>query len=347
MPIHDEVQAIRRKLEDERGTIVSIALFGQPGAGKSSLINAIVGRRVAVSGVETDKTVSAASYEYNGLRFVDLPGYGTKNFPKSTYAEKFNIGQFDLFLCVTSGKFHQADTEFFRELRSLGKVCIFVANKHDELWEEDVSVEDLERRKVADICKQVEADVKVVFTSCRKRTGLDVLNNEIHRNLDDAKQERWARGAKAYSVSFLASKRKACEKYVAYASAAAAANGINPVPGVDIAVDVSIILKLFKEIRDDYGLDDSFLGGLKQSSIPVVGRLANNVVQYAVKEGILILLKNFAGRQALKSVTKYIPFVGQAIAAGIGYAITSNVGNSYLDDCHQLAEEVLSNNLRG
>jgi GTP-binding protein EngB required for normal cell division/uncharacterized protein (DUF697 family) len=347
MSIHDEVEAIRRKLDEENRTTVSVALFGQPGAGKSSLINAILGQRVAEAGVETDKTVSAASYEAKGLRFVDLPGYGTKNFPKETYAEKFDIKQFDLFLCVTSGKLHQADTEFFRELGQIGKVCIFVVNKHDDLWEDGVSIEELERRKIADICKHVGNSVRVVFTSCRKGTGLDALNVEIQRNLDGAKQERWARGAKAYSSSFLASKKIACEKYVAYAAAAAAANGINPVPGVDVAVDISIILKLFKEIRDDYGLSDSFLVNLKQSSIPAVGRLANNVVQYAVKEGIMILLKSFAGRQVVKSVAKYIPFVGQAIAAGIGYAITSNVGNSYLDDCHKLAEEILSNKLKG
>ena len=178
-----------------------------------------------------------------------------------------------------------------------------------------------------------------------KGTGLDALNIEIQNNLDGAKRERWARGAKAYSARFLQEKRSACEKYVSYAAAAAAANGINPVPGVDVAVDISIIMKLFKEIRDDYGLTDNFLTSLKQSSIPVVGRLANNVAQYAAKEGILMLLKSFAGRQAVKTFAKYIPFIGQAIAAGLGYAITSNVGNSYLSDCHELAEEILNNKL--
>jgi len=345
MSIHDEAQKIRAKLDQENRTTVSVALFGQPGAGKSSLINKIVGKKVAEVGVETDKTIEAASYEAKGLKFVDLPGYGTKNFPKETYFQKFNIQEFDLFLCVTSGKLHQADTEFFQELAKRGKVCIFVVNKHDDLWEEGVTIEELERRKTNDIKKHVEKHVKIIFTSCKKETGLDILNIEIQNNLDGAKRERWARGAQAYSARFLQEKRTACEKYVSYASGAAAANGINPVPGTDIAVDISIIVTLFKEIRSNYGLNDNFLTNLKQSSIPVVGRLANNVVQYAAKEGILILLKSFAGRQVVKSFAKYIPFIGQAIAASIGYAITSNVGNSYLNDCHQLAEEILNNKL--
>jgi small GTP-binding protein len=346
MSIHDDAEKIRLKLDEENRTTVSVALFGQPGAGKSSLINNIVGKKVAAVGVETDKTIKAESYEANGLKFVDLPGYGTKNFPKESYFEKFDIPKFDLFLCVSSGKLHQADTEFFQELVKRGKVCIFVVNKHDELWEDGVRVEELERRKTEDITKHVGQPVKIIFTSCRQGTGLDTLNVEIQNNLEDAKRERWARGAKAYSTRFLQEKKAACERYVAIASAAAAANGINPVPGADVAVDVSIIMKLFKEIRHDYGLSENFLTTLKQSSIPVVGRLANNVVQYAAKEGILMLLKSFVGRQAVKSFAKYIPFVGQALAASLGYAITSSVGKSYHDDCYQLAEEILNNQLR-
>jgi small GTP-binding protein len=345
MSIHNEAEKIRRKLDEENSTTVSVALFGQPGAGKSSLINKIIGQKVAEVGVETDKTVEAASYEAKGLRFVDLPGYGTKNFPKESYFQKFDIQQFDLFLCVTSGKLHQADTEFFQELASRGKVCIFVVNKHDELWEDGVKVEELEQRKINDISKHVGQPVKIVFTSCRQGTGLDALNIEIQNNLEGAKRERWARGAKAYSARFLQEKRAACEKYVSYAAAAAAANGINPVLGVDVAVDIPIIMKLFEEIRDDYGLSDNFLTILKQSSIPVVGRLANNVVLYAAKEGILMLLNSFAGQQSVKTLAKYIPFIGQVIAAGLGYAITSNAGNSYLSDCHELAEEILNNKL--
>lgn len=345
MSINKEADTIRKKLDSEMEATVSVALFGQPGSGKSTLINKIVGKKVAETGVETDKTVKEASYEHNGLKFFDLPGYGTKNFPKETYLEKFNIKKYDLFLCVTSGKLHQADTEFFQLLLRFEKVCIFVVNKHDELWEDGVSIEDLEQRKKADIEKHAGKGVTIIFTSCRRGTGLDDLNTNIQMNLDGAKKERWSRGAKAYSEKFLLAKKAACEKYVAYAAAASAANGINPVPGVDVSVDIGILITLFKKIREAYGLDEDFLEYLMKSSYPIAVRMANDVVKYAAKEGILLLLKRFAGKQAVKMLTKYIPFVGQAIAAGLGYAITSNAGSSYLDECHKLAEEVLKNHL--
>lgn len=346
MSYQNETEDLRSKLDEERNIKVSVALFGQPGAGKSSLINKIVGRKVAEPGVETDKTVNAASYEHNGLRLVDLPGYGTKNFPKETFFDKFDIKKFDLFLCVISGKMHEADTEFFQELRNQGKICIFVVNKRDEIWQEDKSIEELEKLKADDIRKHVKHPVKVIFISCKDNFGLDALLEEISKNLEDAKSERWLRSAKAYSLDFLEQKKKACEKYVTLAAVASAANGINPIPGVDVAVDLSILTQLFKEIRKDFGLSDDFLLNLKQSSIPAVGRLATNVAKYAAKEGLLIILKSFAGRQVVKTFAKYIPFAGQAIAAGIGYKITSNVGGSYLNDCHDLAAEALKNKLK-
>lgn len=345
MSIYEEAQAMIQKLEEGYSATVSLALFGQPGAGKSSLINKIAGKKLTEAGIETDKTVSASRHEINGIFFDDLPGYGTKNFPKESFFQKFDINSYDLFLCVTSGKLHQADTEFFQELNKRGKVCIFVVNKHDELWEEDVSIEELEKRKINDITKHVGQPVEIVFTSCRNNTGIDNLNIAIEEHLDEAKRERWARSAKAYSTRFLEEKKAACEKLVYIAAGAAAANGINPIPGADIAVDVTIIAKLFKEIRENYGLNENKLISLKESSIPIVGRLANNVVQYIAKEGIIMLLKSFAGRQLLKTTTKYIPFVGQAIAASIGFAITTNAGTSYLDDCHALAEAILANKL--
>lgn len=346
MSIKDDAENIKRLLNKELNVKVSVALFGQPGSGKSSLVNKLVGEKVAEVGVETDKTIEAATYEAKGLRFVDLPGYGTKNFPKETYFERFDIPKFDLFLCVTSGKLHQADTEFFQELIKLNKVCIFVVNKHDELWEDGVKIEELEKRKIEDITRHAGRKVKIVFTSCRLDTGLNILDDEIYGNLNDAKRERWARGAKAYSLKFLKDKKAASEKHVTLMAGASAINGLNPIPGADVAVDFGILLKLFKEIREDFGLDDDALSDLKHSSIPTIATLANNAVEYATKEGLLILFKRFAGKQTVKEFSKFVPFVGQAIAAGIGFAITLKVGNSYLDDAYKLAEEILKRRLQ-
>ncbi|MFU2360950.1 MAG: hypothetical protein ACM690_05200, partial [Phascolarctobacterium sp.] len=59
------------------------------------------------------------------------------------------------------------------------------------------------------------------------------------------------------------------------------------------------------------------------------------------ENGVIILLKNFGGKQVIKSIGKYIPFVGQAAAAVIGYTLAEDAGKSYVNDCATLAWQVM------
>ena len=342
--IDKDVEEIKERVERDNAVKVSVALFGQPGAGKSSLINAIAGKEIAKIGLETDTTIKETTFEINGLDFVDLPGYGTEKFPKEGYFEKFNLAKIDIFLCVTSGKLHADDVGLFKELRSHGKTCIFVFNKTDELWEGETPLEQLKQRKIADISKNVGFEVQVFFTSCRHKSGLVDLQNEIADHLDQAKKERFFKSAMAYSNDFLDKKFKACKKVVLNYSALSAANAINPVPGVDVAVDIGIIYKLFQEIRTCYGLD-SVKDETLLEKVKVALPAANRVIAYAAKEGILVLLKSVAGKMVFKTAAKYVPFVGQAIAAMTGFGIIKLAGDSYLEDCHEVAKEFFSKNI--
>ena len=127
--------AIKEKLKNLDEENVSIVLFGQPGSGKSSLINAICGYQAAPVGVETDTTREPLLVEHGDATFIDLPGYGTKTFPWKDFLEQFHLLEYDLFLCVFSDKLHQGDTELFRQLTAHGKPCIFVRNKTDLIYE--------------------------------------------------------------------------------------------------------------------------------------------------------------------------------------------------------------------
>lgn len=343
MNIHDEAKRILDELNRQNTERVKIALFGQPGAGKSSLINRVTGQRLAAVGVHTDTTTDAGTYEWDGVRLVDLPGYDTIRFPKDAYFSRFGILDFDLFLCVFAGKLHEADTRFFKELRDAGKVCLFVRNKADEIWEEDKRFEQLCDEISLDVRKHVEDPSRqVFFTSCRSGSGIAVLEDAIYDNLDSAKRERWARGAKAASVEFLEKKRSACESYVTVAAGASLANALNPIPGVDIAVDVGVLATLFKVIREAYGLSDERLHELAAGPME---SLVREVTEFATRQGVLMLLKRFAGREALKAAAKYIPIVGQVVAGAVGFAITKKAGDWYLDRCHALATQILARDL--
>lgn len=341
MGITEDAEKIRKQLEQEEADKLKVVFFGQPGSGKSSLINAIVGEEVAKTGQRTDVTTEAQIIECRDMILVDLPGYGTSKFPPNKWFTEFKPEQYDLFICVFSGKFHEADTNFFKNLNDKKRVCLFVRSKSDEIWDPRKTEKESRSDITNDTRKHVGMPVKVYFTSCRRNNeGISDLNEAIKQSLGPAKRDKFIRSAKARTNKHLREKKDICEKMVARYAALAAANAINPIPGADISVDMALILKLFSKIRATYGLDDEKL----KSLAPFVP-IANKVIKYATEEGLKILLKRFATQIGTKQVTKYIPFVGQIIASTIAFKITSAAGNSYLEDCHLLAEQILHENL--
>ncbi|MBA4063194.1 MAG: hypothetical protein C0501_05675 [Isosphaera sp.] len=324
---------------------VSIALFGQPGCGKSSLINRLIGRRVADEGVGNDVTTARQDYEWNGLTLVDLPGYDTARFPAGEYLARFRVLDFDLLLCVFDGKFHRADTDLFHEVTARGKPCLFVRNKHDTLWQDGKELAELEREVGATVAGQVGRAEPVYFTSCRLATGLGELAEAIKDRLGPAKRERWVQAAKAYTREFLGEKKALCEQRVKWSAVVAAASGTVPIPAANFAVDLPVLLALFRFIRETYGLTDKALSA-KEVAVPALAPLANSVVKYASTEGVLLLLKESSGMVAAEQVAKFVPLVGTLVAASLGFAIVRKVGNMYLGECHRLAEAILNNHLK-
>jgi GTP-binding protein EngB required for normal cell division/uncharacterized protein (DUF697 family) len=342
MQLSNEVRDVFQRLKEEEQGQVRIALFGQPGAGKSSLINAITGQRLARVGVTTDTTKSAVNYEWQSLYLVDLPGYGTKEFPRKTYFERFDLLSYDVFICCYDGKHRADDVDFFRLLQEHGKPCLFVRNKVDALFQEGHTTKELQQSLRDELADAIHEDIVLIFTSCRKghEVGIDELQDAIAARLGEVERQRFFRSAKAYSATFLKAKKKACERYVVLAAGASAANALNPIPGCDISVDVGILLGLFSKIKSVYGIDGYDLEA--KTVLPkALAPIANRIIAFASKEGLMILLKKFAGRIVAKSLLKWVPFVGQMIAASAGFGITLAVGKDYLNDCHCIAEYIL------
>jgi GTP-binding protein EngB required for normal cell division/uncharacterized protein (DUF697 family) len=347
MSLQEEAERLRSELERLDSVRVRVALFGQPGAGKSSLINALIGREVAVTGERTDTTVEARSYHHDGVEYTDLPGFGTTRFPADTYWERFKLDEQDLLLCVKDSKFSDADDKmFFEELWNRGKVCLFVHNKADTLWSPTRSDEEIREELRQDLAQRLAPrTARLVFTSCRTKEGLDELERAIAEYLPEAKRERWERAAAAYSEEWLLRKRKIIEREVYIGAALSAINGFNPIPGADLAIDLSALAALLMRIRSHYGLSDARLERYLQYA-PAIKALADKVLRYATREGLMRLLKRFATRQVEKQVTKYIPMIGQAVAASVGFGITLQVGLEFLDACHELALTVMRAELR-
>ncbi len=123
---------LRRELGNCSGQ--KIAILGQPGAGKSSLLKRMTNNKVVpepVIGTHTDATCWAEDLLcpllsfFENYIFSDVPGYDTVSHPASVFSESFPFASFDAFIFVCNGKFYSADEKIFRLAASSGKpVCI-------------------------------------------------------------------------------------------------------------------------------------------------------------------------------------------------------------------------------
>ena len=346
MSIDNDIEEIKKYIEKEEKEPLKIALFGQPGSGKSSIINSLVGEKVAEVDVRTDTTVDAQIYEYTkDLTLVDLPGYGTSKFPADSFTDKFDPKDYHIFLCVFSGKFHQADNKFFQELKETGKNCHFIRSKLDDIWDANKNLEELKSAIKQDVIEQIGEDKKIYFVSNKTKEGFEELYEAISSDIDDELKDRWHRSAKAYTLQHLQKKQEACKRKITKSAGLAAANGFNPIPGVNVAVDIGILINLFADIKKSYGLSENKINSLSGAVMSGIAPFANKVIEYATKEGLMLLLKEFATTTVVRNVSKYVPMVGQLIAGSVGFAITKGAGDSYLEACHKVAEKILEDEL--
>ena len=339
----DKEQFIREKYKVDEAK-VSIVFFGQPGAGKSSLINALCGEHVAKTGNITDTTVETQVIEHGDVMFIDLPGYGTSKFPKNYFHTVFNPMQHDLFLCVFAGKLHEADIDFFHDARKAGKPCIFVRNKSDLIYTEGVSSIESRIEIKNDLERQIGFhDVDLVFVSSRedRPEGIEQLNNLIESKMDVARREKYRMAVKSYTKEELDKKVQACKIYVERSAKVAAANGFNPIMGADIAVDVAVLYKMYTSIRNAFNINEKKIEGSLLST-----EAKNYLLKTTTQQGLTLVAKQAIAKIATKSVLKAIPFLGHAAAAYIGYKMIAKAGMRYVVLCYNIAKEDLYKELK-
>jgi len=130
------ISYIHRKTEHWKTVPLKLGVTGSSGAGKSSFINAMRGVRGNAQGAArvgvVESTVACTEYSYpnNGmLKLWDLPGVGTRKFPKNTYLNEVEVNSYDCFVIMTSNRFTENDAWLAQEIGKLGKHFYVVRTK--------------------------------------------------------------------------------------------------------------------------------------------------------------------------------------------------------------------------
>ena len=138
-----------------------------------------------------------------------------------------------------------------------------------------------------------------------------------------------------------------CKTMVKKRAVASGSMALLPVPGVDIAADVGLLLELLPAINRQFGLTPeqmerlapqlkSFLYGvIKTTGTHIVGQLVT-------KQVVLTLLQKVGVRLSAKQALKFIPFAGQAAAAAISGSAMLVIGHAHIAECYAIAEQGLA-----
>jgi uncharacterized protein (DUF697 family) len=140
--------------------------------------------------------------------------------------------------------------------------------------------------------------------------------------------------------------RDQCKTMVTRRALMSAGASVVPVPGADLALDVGILVKLLPEISRRFGLDEKQVAKLDphkvQQVLVVAKSLGNSVIGRAVTRRLVVaLLKKVGVRVAAKSVSKYLPVIGSAVAASAGFGAMKLVGNAHVNDCYETVKRTL------
>ena len=146
----EEKQALQRQFAELRQMAaklatgrVDIVVFGEIDTGKSALINALVGRPVARTGVIGGLTRSSESWSWercgyrvpgfaqSEVRLIDTPGINEVSGAERERIAREAAGQADIILFLTDSDLNDVECRALRELRTSGRPLLLLFNKID------------------------------------------------------------------------------------------------------------------------------------------------------------------------------------------------------------------------
>lgn len=170
-------------------SLPEVAFLGRSNVGKSSVINSLLGTKIAKTSSTPGRTRSINFYEVRWpgrpqpeVIFADLPGYGYARVPKelsgqwSSFIEPYLKERRSLALCVALIDLNvppqESDQQLLNFLESTGRLCLVVGTKADKLSGNTL-------RKSLDAFRETAPEIRVLPYSARTGLGRDELWGEI------------------------------------------------------------------------------------------------------------------------------------------------------------------------
>lgn len=164
-----------------------VGVIGRPNVGKSTLINHIVGKKIAITSSKPQTTRNMIQGIYNEedtqIVFVDTPGIHKPNHKLGKYLNEqayYTTGDTDLLLFVVdaSVSLGKGDLYVLDRIKKVKKPVILVLNKIDQLSSDQILLKINEYKDLYDFAE-------IVPVSAMKTKNIDTLIKVIKNYLPD------------------------------------------------------------------------------------------------------------------------------------------------------------------
>ncbi|CAO2594167.1 Interferon-inducible GTPase 1 [Lemmus lemmus] len=342
---------------------INIAVTGEFGAGKSSLINALRGvgpedEGAAEVGVVAT-TMKRTPYKHPKIKTLtlwDLPGIGTLNFLPKDYLEKMKFQEYDFFIILCATRFTKLELDLAKAIRFMKKNYYFVRTKVDtDLDNEKICKPrtfDREKtlQKIRSICvnafSQDNMDVSQIFLiSNRHLSDYDFpcLMDTMIKDLPPQKHHSFILSLPNITEAAIDRKHKSMQQTIWLEAFKAGILTTVPVVGI-LRDDVEKLKVKLNHYRVLFGVDDESLEAMaKDSQVPV------EQLKKLIKSPYLLETEKeeTLGERFLKYLEKLSLGNGGLLASGLYFRKTFYLQFLFLDTVTEDAKVLLrETNLR-
>lgn len=344
--VADEALKKAQQMSQETSDGFNIFVVGKSGVGKSTLINAVFGEKLAKTGSGSPKTQNIKEYKSKDFSIFDTKGLELEDYDstKAQIAEflaQKQIGNEDeqihiAWLCIAESgrRIEKADIELWELLQKNHIPSILVITKAEQdkdengelfsqLVKKEFKTEEVQRVRAL----QIEDDEG----NLKKVKGIDMLVSKTYFLAPQAKRNAFGRKQIYDKAMQRQERKKRADSIINRYTAAASTVAASPIPFSDIAILLPTQAAMIVHISSIYDLELSLESAKKLS------------LAFGAVVGV-----GFAARAVAANLVKIIPVVGSVaggvINAGVAGTITKLMGEAYIayldDNAENLSEAV-------
>lgn len=344
--VADEALKKAQQMSQETSDGFNIFVVGKSGVGKSTLINAVFGEKLAKTGSGSPKTQNIKEYKSKDFSIFDTKGLELEDYDstKAQIAEflaQKQTGNEDeqihiAWLCIAESgrRIERADIELWELMQKNHIPSILVITKAEQdkdengelfsqLVKKEFKTEELQRVRAL----QIEDDEG----NLKKVKGIDMLVSKTYFLAPQAKRNAFGRKQIYDKAMQRQERKKRADSIINRYTAAASTVAASPIPFSDIAILLPTQAAMIVHISSIYDLELSLESAKKLS------------LAFGAVVGV-----GFAARAVAANLVKFIPVVGSVaggvINAGVAGTITKLMGEAYIayldDNAENLSEAV-------